>query len=65
MGFLDKLKEMAGKHPDKTDQGIEKAGDMIDKRTGGKYSSQIDQGQDKARDALRRQQGGEEEQPPA
>jgi hypothetical protein len=28
MGFLDKAKEMLGKHDDKVDQGLEKAGEF-------------------------------------
>jgi len=48
MGFLDKAKEMADEHDDKVDQGIEKAGDEIDQRTGDKYSEQVDRGVDEA-----------------
>lgn len=60
MRFLDKLKDMAGKHSDKADQGVRKAADTIDEKTGGKYSDRIDQGEEKAKDALRRQQGGDQ-----
>ncbi|GAA0802715.1 antitoxin [Spirilliplanes yamanashiensis] len=48
MSFLDKAKDMAEKHDDKVDQGIEKAGDQIDQRTGGKYADKVDQGQNQA-----------------
>ena len=39
MSFLDKAKEFADKHDEQVDQALEKAGDLIDKRTGGKYSA--------------------------
>lgn len=48
MSFLDKAKELADKHDKQVDQGLEKAGDQIDKRTGGKHSDQIDSGVDQA-----------------
>ena len=31
MGFMDKAKDMADKHDEQVDKGIEKAGDQIDK----------------------------------
>ena len=46
MSFLDKAKELADKHDKQVDQGLEKAGDQIDERTGNKYSSQVDKGVD-------------------
>ena len=49
MGIFDKAKDFASNNPDKVGQGIDKAGDMIDEKTGGKYTSQVDQGQDFAR----------------
>ena len=48
MGFMDKAKDLADQHDDKVDQGIEKAGDQVDQRTGDKYSSQVDRAQDEA-----------------
>ncbi|HEX8343120.1 MAG TPA: antitoxin [Actinoplanes sp.] len=48
MGFLDKAKDLADKHDEQVDQGIEKAGDQVDQRTGDKYSSQLDKAQDQA-----------------
>jgi hypothetical protein len=52
MGLMDKLKGMLGQHPDKVDDGVTKAGDAIDDRTGSTYSEHVDKGQDAARDAL-------------
>jgi hypothetical protein len=48
MSFMDKAKDLAGKHDEQVDQGLEKAGDQVDERTGNKYSSQIDKGVDQA-----------------
>lgn len=55
MSIVDKVKEMLGQHGDKARQGVEKGGDMFDRRTGGKYSEQVDKAQDKAGDYLDRQ----------
>jgi hypothetical protein len=46
MGFLDKAKDLLGKHDDKVDDAIEKAGDVVDEKTGDKYADQVDKGQD-------------------
>ena len=49
-GFMDKAKEFADEHDEQVDQGIEKAGDFADDKTGGKYSEQIDRGVDTAQE---------------
>jgi hypothetical protein len=46
--FLNKAKSFADQHDEKVDQGLEKAGDQIDERTGTKYSEQVDRGVDEA-----------------
>lgn len=46
MGLMDKAKDLASKHGDKIDQAVEKAGDLVDDKTGGKYSDKVDQAQD-------------------
>ncbi|WUN08348.1 antitoxin [Micromonospora zamorensis] len=46
--FMDKAKDFADKHDKQVDQGMEKAGDMADKRAGGKYDDKIDKGVDQA-----------------
>lgn len=46
MGLMDKAKDLANKHGDKIDQAVEKAGDLVDAKTGGKYSDKVDQAQD-------------------
>jgi hypothetical protein len=50
MGLLDKAKNLAGKHSDQVKAGIDKAEDLVDKKTKGKYSGQIDSAGDKAAD---------------
>jgi hypothetical protein len=53
MGLLDDAKGLAGKakglvagHEKQVEQAVEKAGDLIDDRTGDKYAGQVDKGQD-------------------
>jgi antitoxin protein of toxin-antitoxin system len=48
MGFADKAKDFADQHDEQVDQGLEKAGDQVDQRTGNKHSDQIDKGVDAA-----------------
>lgn len=48
--FVDKAKDLAAENKDRVDDVIDKAGDMIDEKTGGKYSDQVDKGQEAAKD---------------
>ena len=50
MGFMDEAKDFADKHDEQVDQGLEKAGDQVDDRTGNKYSDKIDKGVDEAQE---------------
>ncbi|MFG1999605.1 antitoxin [Spirillospora sp. NPDC048911] len=52
MSIVDKVKEMLGGHADKAKGAVDKAGDMVDKKTGGKYADKVDMGQDKAREFI-------------
>ena len=56
MGFLDKFKskaeDLVDSHGDKVSEGIDKAADVIDDKTGGKLGDKLDLGADKAKDAL-------------
>jgi hypothetical protein len=56
MSAFDNIKEQAGKavdeHSDQVDQGVEKAGQIADAKTGGGHGDQIAQGTQKARDGL-------------
>jgi hypothetical protein len=61
MGIFDKLKglgkkagDLAEEHEDKIVDGIDKAADMADDKTGGKHADKIDKGADKAKDAVRK-----------
>jgi hypothetical protein len=54
MGFLDsamdKAKALVNKNDDKVDDAIEKAGDVVDEKTGDKYADQVDKAQDTLQD---------------
>jgi hypothetical protein len=50
MGFLDKAKDAADQHDKQVDEGLEKAGDQVDDRTGNKYSSQVEKGVNEAQE---------------
>ena len=63
MGIMDKVKGMFGQHADKAEGGIDKAGDVVDDKTGGTYSDKVDQGQDAAKDALGNLDDGGSPQP--
>ena len=52
MGLMDKVKGLLGQHDSKVDQGIDKAGDMVDDKTGGKYAEHVDKGQQAAKDGV-------------
>ncbi len=51
-GIFDKVKDFLKGNPDKVDQGLDKAGELINERTGGKYPDQIDKGDDMVRQQL-------------
>ncbi|MEK8146568.1 antitoxin [Streptomyces sp. M10(2022)] len=46
MSALDKIKKILKGHEDQAGKGVDKAGDMVDKKTHSKYRSQVDAGQD-------------------
>ncbi|MFE9680161.1 antitoxin [Streptomyces sp. NPDC002701] len=50
MSVMDKIKGMLKGHPEQTNKGVDKAGDLIDDRTQGKHSGHVDTAQDKLRD---------------
>jgi hypothetical protein len=52
MAFLDKVKNLLARNADKVDTAIDKAGDIVDKKTQGKYSSTVDKVQDAAKNAV-------------
>jgi len=55
MGFSDwfkKAKDTAVDNKDTVKEGIDKAADVADDKTGGQYSGQIDTGADKAKEVV-------------
>lgn len=74
----DRVTGMASGHRDQADRGIDKAGQMLDEKTGNKYGDQINTGAGKAKDMFGEQtgqsdgamnpdqgmQGGDPNQPP-
>ena len=67
MGFLDKAKQQLTKavdqHGDKIAEGMDKAADAIDKKTGGKHQDKIQQGRVKAQEALDKLDGKDDDFP--
>jgi hypothetical protein len=47
-GLIEKIKQLAGKHPDQVNKGMDKAEQAADQKTGGKYDSQVQQAGDRA-----------------
>ena len=62
MGKLDdlknKAKEMVSENREKIEGGLEKAGEVVNQKTGGKYEEKIDKGLAKAQEGLDRVEGG-------
>jgi hypothetical protein len=52
MGIFDKAKEALSTHGDQADSLVDKAADLLDKKTGGQHGAQIDRGADLAKDRL-------------
>jgi hypothetical protein len=52
MSIVDKVKQLLGQHGDKAERGIDKAGDMINEKTGGKYRDKVEAAEQRAKDML-------------
>jgi len=52
MAFLDKVKSLLAKNADKVDTVIDKAGDVVDKKTQGKYTQHVEKVQEAAKKAV-------------
>ena len=52
MGLLEKIKGMLGGNAEKVKQGIDKAGDIVDDKTGGKFTEKIEAAEEKIGDVL-------------
>jgi hypothetical protein len=50
--FGDKARGLFSQHSDKADAAIDKAGDVVDDKTGGKYTEHVDKARDAAHDAV-------------
>ena len=48
----DKAQDLVDEHGEQAGQGLDKAGDVVDEKTGGQHSAQIDQGVEQAKSAL-------------
>ena len=57
MSCIDKAKETISENIDKVEAAIDKAGDLIDEKTGGKLSEAVDKVQDAAHSAVDKVQG--------
>ena len=64
MSFLDKVKGLLANNADKVDTAIDKAGDLVDKKTQGKYAQHVDKVQEAAKKAARDQAAGQPPVPP-
>lgn len=68
MGAMDKINQMKEKAKEamssgKGDDMVEKAGDMVDEKTGGKHADKVDKAQEMAKDKMRgSQQPGDQQQ---
>jgi len=61
MGLLDKIKGLIGGNAEKVKEGIDKAGDMVDEKTGGKFSDKIEMAEDKIDEVIDGADEGEAE----
>lgn len=52
MGIFDKIKGLVGGNADKVKDGLDKAGDVIDEKTGGEHTDKIDMATDKIGEML-------------
>ena len=59
MGLLDKVKGLLGGNADKVKEGLDKAGDMVDEKTGGKFTDKIEMAEEKIGDVIDDQAEGD------
>jgi hypothetical protein len=62
MSMKDKLKSMLKGHESQVGKGVDKAGDVVDKKTRGKYRGQVDAAQERLKDQFGTERG--QDQPP-
>ena len=56
-GLAQKAGQFAAENSERVNQGIDKAGDFVDGRTGGEYADKVDNVQDGARNLLNKFKG--------
>lgn len=64
MSMMDKLKNLMKGHPDQSRQGVEKAGDAFDAKTGDKYSGKTDSAQKRMNEQMGTQEPPSDDRPP-
>ncbi|WP_028708314.1 antitoxin [Propionicicella superfundia] len=52
MGILDKITDAVGDNPEQVNSAIDKAGDVVDEKTGGQFEGQVDQAQEFLKDQV-------------
>ncbi len=52
MGLVDKAKDLVAGNKDQVKDGIDKAADVVDDKTGNQHTDKIDMAADKAKDAV-------------
>ena len=62
--WIQKAKDFVKGHPEQAQQGLDKAEELINERTGGKYADQVDQGTDSLKEGLGLPPDAEGTQPP-
>ncbi|MGH3157648.1 MAG: antitoxin [Streptosporangiaceae bacterium] len=50
--LADEAKKLAGEHSDQVQEGLRKAGDLADEKTGGRFGDQIQDGEKQAENFL-------------
>lgn len=63
MGLFDNIGDLAKQHEEQIEAAIDKAGDLVDEKTGGQHAAHVDQAQAFANDQLDNLTGDQE--PPA
>jgi hypothetical protein len=66
MGLFDEMKDkaedLAKDHPDQVNEGLEKAGDFLNEKTGDKFGDQIEQGENFAKERIGQDGGNQDNQ---
>jgi len=63
--WIQKVKDFIKGHPDQAEQGLDKAEQVIDEKTGGQYAEQVDQATDAVKEQVGLPPDGPATTPPA